>query len=186
MPKIIDDNQVFRATIEVLVRHGYENATTKAIAAAADIHEATLFRRYGSKFDLIDQAIRHQLADTPLNRLDYTGALRADLLSILQAYVEVSNLHGDIILLLFFEVGRDPSLRQFMDTPMKNIQVVLDIIEKYQAQGLLREEAPVTTLYALLGPVMMRNMAQKTNANTTLPDIDLEQFVDYFLNGRGQ
>ena len=140
MPKIIDDAQVFRATLEILVRHGYENATTKAIAAAADIHEATLFRKYGSKFELIDRAIQHQFAETPLNRLGYTGVLHADLLAILRAYVEVSKLDGEIILLLFFEVARDPSLRKFMATPMRNIQTILDILAKYQAEGLLRKD----------------------------------------------
>ena len=186
MPKIIDDEQVFRAAIEILVRHGYENATTKAIAAAADIHEATLFRRYGSKFDLIDRAIQHQFSDTPLNKLAYTGALQADLLAILQAYVEVSQIHGDIMPVLFVEVARDPSLQQFMDTPLKNIQAILDILEKYQTQGLLRKEPSLTTLYSLIGPIMLNNMAASASADMPLPEFDLQQHLNSFLYGRRQ
>lgn len=184
MPKIIDDEQVFSATIDILARHGYENATTKAIAAAAGIHEATLFRKYGSKFDLVDRAIQHQLADTPLNHLRYTGALAADLLAILRAYVAVSTTQGEIMLLLFTEVARDPSLQPFLRTPMRNIRPVLDIIARYQAGGLLREESSVTTLYALIGPIMLSNIAQRTTGDVALPELDLAQYLDYFLHGR--
>ena len=190
MPKIIDDEQVFSATIAILVRHGYENATTKAIAAAAGIHEATLFRKYGSKFDLMDQAIQHQLADTPLNHLRYTGALEADLLAILRAYVAVSETHGEIMLLLFTEAARDPSLGSFLQTPLHNMQPVLDIIARYQAEGLLREEPPFATVYALIGPIMLGNIAERTSARTSadasLPELDLNQYLDYFLYGRRQ
>ena len=123
MPKIIDDEKVFAAAIEILVNHGYENATTKAIAAAADIHEATLFRKYGSKFELIEKAIQYHFSDTPLNRLGYTGELQADLRAILQAYVEVSKAHGDIMLVLFVEAARDQSLQAVLHTPTEKYSV---------------------------------------------------------------
>ncbi len=185
MPKIIDDENVFRAAIEVLVRHGYENATTKAIAAQAGIHEATLFRKYGSKSDLINSAIQQQLSDTPFDKLSYSGTLQTDLLAILRAYVEVTTLHGEIIPLLFVEVARDPSLRKLLDILMQNIQSILDIVEQYQSRGLLRPEPALTTLYSLIGPIMIRNMAQRANPDLLLPEIDLEQHLAAFLYGHG-
>lgn len=186
MPKVIDDKKVFSATIEILVNNGYENATTKAIAAAAGIHEATLFRKYGSKFELIDKAIYHHFLDTALNKLSYSGVLEDDIFSILRAYVEVSEIHGDVILLLFFEVARNTELQQFMYRPWKNIQVALSIIEKYQVEGLLREEAPLTTLFSLIGPIMIGNMAQKMDFDVAVPMIDIQQQVETFLHGRSK
>ncbi len=186
MPKVIDDENVFRAAIEILVQQGYENATTKAIAAAADVHEATLFRKYGSKFDLIHQAIQHQLTDTPLNHLRYTGALQADLLAILEAYVETSKLHGEIMPLLFVEVARDPSLQPFLDRPLNNIRLILDIIEAYQTQGLLKQEASQITLYSLIGPIMLCNMAQRASTDAAQFELDLQQHLETFLFGRSQ
>ena len=84
MPKVINDKVVFRATIDVLVACGYEKATTKNIAVAAGIHEATLFRKYGSKFNLIEQAIKAQFLDVPFAKVVYTGDLQADLVSIVE------------------------------------------------------------------------------------------------------
>ena len=112
--------------------------------------------------------------------------LQQDLLSILQAYVEVSRTHGEIMLLLFYEAARDPSLQSLIGAPMKNMQPILTIIETYQAQGLLREESPVTALYALLGPIMLSTMAQRANIAPDLPEFDIHQHLDFFLNGRGR
>lgn len=184
MPKVIDDRKVFSATIKILVKNGYENATTKAIASAANINEATLFRKYGSKFELIDKAIQHLFSDTPLNNLSYSGVLEADMLAILQAYVDVSEMYGDIVLILFFEVARNPDLRQFMERLWKNIQILLAIIARYQDDSVLREESPLNTLFSLLGPIMFSNMAQKTTFDVTMPAIGIQEQVEAFLYGR--
>lgn len=184
MPKVIDENKVFRCAIDMMVRYGYASATTKKIAAAAGIHEATLFRKYGSKLGLIEKAIEQRLSDTPLNKLAYTGVLEADLLSILQAYSEVSQMHGEIMPMLLFEIGRDPALEKLLYTPWKNIALILDIIEKYQRQGQLKKEPPLSTLNVLIGPIMVSHMLKRATTDLPLPSTDLHQFVDAFLHGR--
>ena len=65
-----------------------QNALTNQfkIAEVAGVNEVTLFRRYGSKAGLFEKVIEHQLADTPLSKLVYTGDLEADLLAIVEAY----------------------------------------------------------------------------------------------------
>ena len=55
MPKIISDAQVFQAVLDVVQKEGYVKATTKRLAEAANIHETTLFDKYGSKVELIMQ-----------------------------------------------------------------------------------------------------------------------------------
>ena len=133
---------------------------------------------------MIEKAIEQRLSDTPLNRLVYTGLLEADLLSILQAYTEVSEVHGEIVPMLFFEIGRDPALEKLFHTLWKNIQLILNIMEKYQTQGQLKKESPLTTLNVLIGPIMVSHMLQRTNPDLPLPAIDLQQYVDAFLHGR--
>lgn len=184
MPKLIDQEKLFQTAIHLLVTYGYTNTTTKKIAAAAAVHEATLFRKYGSKFDLITQAIEQRLSHTPLNKLVYTGNLEADVLSILQAYIEVSEQHGEIMPVLLFEIARDPELKQLLQTPWNNIQHIVAIIEKYQAQGKLKKEPPLTTLNVLIGPIMVNYMLKRANTNLPLPKIDVQHYADAFLYGR--
>ena len=79
MPKVIDEASIFRTVVDKLVSHGYEGATTKEIAEIAGVNEATLFRKYGSKAELFEKAVNHQLSGTPLNKLVYTGEIEVDL-----------------------------------------------------------------------------------------------------------
>ena len=61
MPKKFVEADIFKAVIKLLVEKGYDRATTSEMAAVSDMHEATLFRKYGSKDGLIEQAFNHQL-----------------------------------------------------------------------------------------------------------------------------
>ncbi len=110
MPKIIDEEAVFKAVIALLVVRGYERTTTSDMAAAANMHEATLFRKYGSKVGLIERAIAHQLSETPMGQVRYSDDLRADLTLILEAYLATVAEHGQTS--LAGEAGQTAVLEQ--------------------------------------------------------------------------
>jgi AcrR family transcriptional regulator len=110
MPKVIDESRVFEAAVDLFVTHGYEGTTTKDIAAAAGVNEATLFRRYGSKAQLMEAAIDRQWQDVPLTSLEYTGDLERDLTAIVDAYVETNRLRGAIVPALLVELARNDEL----------------------------------------------------------------------------
>ena len=164
MPKVIDEAKVFKAAIDKLVSHGYEGATTKEIADTAGVNEATLFRKYGSKAELFEKAINHQLADTPLNKLVYTGELEADLLAVVEAYMETNEMYGEIIPTILAELPRHPELKGSFNTPWGNIQVIVKIIQEYQAQGILKQESPLTSLNALIGSMMTSQMIRRAKS----------------------
>jgi len=184
MPKVIDETKIFSAALDIMVSHGYEGATTQKIAAIAGINEVTLFRKYGSKAGLFEKVIEHQLSDTPLNKLAYTGDLEADLLAIVDAYIETNELHGNIIPLLLIEMPRYPDLQGSFNTPWKNLQGIIKIIQKYQKQGQLRNESPLASLTALIGPILVTQMLRHANFNLPIPAMDSQSHVDAFLNGR--
>ncbi len=184
MPKVIEREKIFRAAINILVTHGYESATTKKIAAAADIHEATLFRKFGNKLNLIEQAIEFQLSATPLNKLIYTGMLESDLLSIVQAYLATNQLHGELIPILLAEAPRNPEMKGSIKKLWKNIQTVTDILQQYQTKGKLKKEPLLTCVNALIGPLMTSQMIRRANLGLPVPDIDAQGYVTTFLHGR--
>ena len=184
MPKLIDEKILFQATIDVLLTNGYEGATTKQIATAAGVHEATLFRKYGSKLGLFKQVIDQQFSNTALNRLVYTGSLEADLLSILQAYTEVNSQQGQIMTMLIFEAVRNDTLAELLQTPMQNVQSMLGMIKTYQLRGALKEEPPLVTLSVLIGPIMLQRLFQKIDTEHFDLALDLQQYLDSFLQGR--
>ena len=184
MPKVIDERKLFSAALDILISHGYGGATTQKIADVAGVNEATLFRKYGSKAGLFEKVIEHQLSDTPLNKLLYTGDLEADLLAIVEAYIETNETHGDIIPILLIEMPRYPDLHGSFNTPWKNIQTILKTIQRYQEQGLLKVESPLASLSALIGPILVSQMLRHANLTLPVPSLDPQAHVDTFLNGR--
>lgn len=184
MPKIIDETKIFDAALDLLVAHGYEGATTQKIAEISGVNEVTLFRKYGSKAGLFEKVIEHQFSDTPLNRLLYTGELEADLLAIVAAYMETNETYGDIVPNILVELRRNPDLRTSFNTLWNNLQIIIQILRKYQVQGLLKDEAPLVSLGALIGPIMVSQMLRRANLNLPLPAIDAQDYVDSFLRGR--
>lgn len=184
MPKVIDETKIFSAAMDIFMSLGYDGATTKEIADIAGVNEVTLFRKYGSKAGLFEKAIIHQLSDTPLEKVSYTGELEADLLVIVQAYIETNEVHGDIIPILLIELPRNPDLQGTLNTPWNNLQEVFRIIQKYQEQGLLKSESPFATLSALLGPIMITQMFRHASLHFSVPGIEPQEHVAAFLQGR--
>ncbi len=184
MPKIIDEEIVFRAVMNILVTRGYENATTKDMAVAAGIHEATLFRKYENKMNLVARAIKQQFSTVPLAKLTYSGDLEADLLAIVQAYIDTYERYGAIISTILTEIPRHPELAEALNTPLANIQSLIKIIDHYQTQGRLKQEPPLTSLSVLLGPLMMNYMFGHANPDFPVPTIDPQEYVNAFLHGR--
>jgi AcrR family transcriptional regulator len=184
MPKKVNDDEVFKAVIKILVTRGYDRATMLEIAQAANIHEATLFRKYGSKVGLIEQAIENQLSKAPLSKVIYTGDLHVDLSAILNAYIATFDQFGEIVPMVLMEIPRYPELRGVLQTPMENIHGLANIITRYQEEGVLKEEPAFITVNALLAPLILNQLLRGVNISLTVPPIDLEEYVEAFLEGR--
>ncbi|GAB4263384.1 MAG: hypothetical protein Kow0080_01630 [Candidatus Promineifilaceae bacterium] len=185
MPKIVTDEAVFRATVQTVIERGYTGATTKQIAAAANISEVTLFRKYGSKAELVRQAIA-MLTDAVdfTTAAEYTGNVTADLLRVVQAYQSVAEENGQFMYVLFTEVPRHPELSGLLGRPLGMMNTVGRLMARYQAEGVLQPEHPLHAVAALLGPLMAMNMMREVRPDMAPPLLDLVAHVEGFVNGR--
>lgn len=184
MPKVIHEADVFAAVSKVFTKWGYENSTTKRLAEAAGMHEATLFRKYQSKEKLFIKAMKHEFSHVPLHHVKFTGNLEADLINIANAYIDTVHSHGDMMSLLFLEVPRYPVLKEALDVPIKNIQTIMRILAQYQAKGLLVEENVMDCVAALIGPLMAKQMFSRMDATASPSEFKTSDHVDFYLLGR--
>lgn len=185
MPKIVDDAAVFSAVLQVIMARGYERATTKQMAAAAGISEVTLFRKYGSKANLVTRAIQFISEEMNFESVvHYSGDVHQDLLGIVTRYETLTKSYGQFMAVLLPEIQRRPELRAGMARPMRVMQTIGDLIQRYQQEGVLRAEHPLHAAAALLGPLVFFAMAQNVVFASQLPPIDLEGHVSAFLQGR--
>ena len=185
MPKIIEDEKVYHAVMEMVIKRGYAGATTKQIAEAANISEVTLFRKYGSKAALVKQAIA-----TLAERVDfksaaiYSGDVTADLLRVVQVYQASAEKYGQFFYLMLSEIPRYPELAEALDTPFTMIEHIGQLLARYQAEGVLKQEHPIYAVAGLLGPLISVNVMRSAAPVTPLPPLDLSDHVASYLNGR--
>lgn len=183
MAKQIDDAQVFSATVDVLLANGYAGATTKLIAEAANVNEVTLFRKYGSKAELVAKAVLHERQSLEIEAITYTGDLAADLLRIVEVYTSASYRQSNLIMLIMAEMTRYSELGTLMQVPLMLVSRFGDIIARYQQEGRLRPNDPLLVVGTLLGPVIVNRMLRSTAPDLPIPEIDAVKHVELFLEG---
>lgn len=184
MPKILKDEQIYSAVIQLVAEHGYAGATTKEISNVAKVSEVTLFRKYGSKQQLVKEAISSLINNSELaSAVQYTGDIHADLTKFVKAYQDSAVKFGGFITTLFSEMARHPELVDSIEEPLNIFMTMAGIIARYQEEGELQKEHPLHILAALLGPVMYITMMRKAIQKKTLPSVDLSAYVTHFLDG---
>lgn len=184
MPKIVNDETVYRAAMQVVIERGYAGATTKQIAEAAGISEVTLFRKYGNKAELVRQAILDRAAQIDLNSAAaYSGDVAADLLRVVETYQGTAERDGRFFYAVLSDISRTAELAEMMDTPVSMMSQVAALLVRYQQEGVLQQEPPFQAVAALLGPLMVTNMIRGQLEGIDLPPIDLPQHVARFLYG---
>lgn len=185
MPKVIVDMEIFQAVMEIIAERGYAGATTRQIAEAAGVSEVTLFRKYGTKVELVKRAINALIEQTEFeSATQYTGDVRADLLRVLQAYQEAVVLQERFFLALFAELNRTPELYDSFSQALSLFQSIGQLLARYQAEGVLKPENHLHSVASLLGPLMYFSMIAHSVVDTSMPPMEIEELIRNFLEGR--
>ena len=185
MPKVLDDEQIFRAVIQTVSENGYTGSTTKEMAAAAGISEVTLFRKYGSKEQLVKASISFIIGQADLKSASqYTGNVQADLTRLVKTFHDIANEYGEFFSIMIFELQRHLDLLDLVDEPLDIFMALMDLITRYQKEGILVKEHPIIAWVSLVSPILIA-----FNMNKVVPDFELKMDdvrdnVTNFLAGR--
>ncbi|MGL4610985.1 MAG: TetR/AcrR family transcriptional regulator [Trueperaceae bacterium] len=183
MPKMIDEQRILQATLETISTHGYDGATTRLIAEKAAINELTLFRKFGSKTNLILRAVKQELEAFKEAKLEYTGNLEDDLERIVTFYQSLFETRGKVIPVILSEFSRRGELREGLQDLMVSLKSLALILTRYQKEGKLMKEPPMTTLSALLSPIIFMNVIGQFDSSIT-NKFNKREYVTAFLTGR--
>ncbi len=105
------DTAIASAVVEVLGRAGYAGLTMDAVAMAAGVGKATIYRRWSSKAELLLSVM--DVVGAPVLDVPDTGSLRADLIALLTEVVELfGGPSGRAIRSLLGAVIDDPVLQE--------------------------------------------------------------------------
>jgi AcrR family transcriptional regulator len=182
-------SQILDAAERVFAARGYHGATTREIAAAADVSEGTLYNYFASKRDI------------------FVGLLHSRTDELIQAIaaVQADSVEDALVQLLAGQFGRMRTHRQFrlflqearLD-PELNHHLVTDILPRISREierqmsglmdaGIMRrvdpEVANWTLMSAVVGLALFADLGATPALDTISPEALARQVSDIFIHG---
>jgi AcrR family transcriptional regulator len=182
--------QILKAAETVFSRKGYERATTREIAAAADVSEGTLYNYFGSKNDLLN-AVARSFADDITNEI---ASMEADNLQDMMIELLTARLRSGrerrLLMLFLFEAHLSPDVHRtyIQDAVTRIISAIEARFRREIESGVVRPVDPAVAARAISATVMgfaaLYEMGQYgQEANGISPQAWGENLTDLFLHG---
>ncbi|MCW3778315.1 TetR/AcrR family transcriptional regulator [Levilactobacillus namurensis] len=106
------DERILAAFSALILKYGYQGATTRKIAATAGINESTVFRHYQDKHSILTELVATYLQD--IDQIDATfcptGDIEVDLQHIADLYATFVRNHQAVFLLGLRDAYRFPEI----------------------------------------------------------------------------
>ncbi|ALC83905.1 MULTISPECIES: TetR/AcrR family transcriptional regulator [Bacillus] len=175
-----NDDKLLLAAIDLMAEKGYNGVSTQEIATVAGLSEKTLFRRFGSKQNLLETAFdRFHYADeiTKLFNEKLVWDLQTDLLLISRTYHEIMNRNRKMIMISLKEEGNLPGFRERTQKHPRQLLEILTnyFMAMYEKGKLIRTDPELQAL-----SFMMLNFGAFMNnldSNDNFPTVSLEAFI---------
>ena len=172
---------ILEAALHILGEKGYSRLTVGEVASRAGVHKPALYRRWGSKLDLVIAAIATLAIDT---HDPQTGDVRSDLTELLVASAAANAPQRlDLALRLRAELAAEPELAGAVEARIAGPRrtFVRRIIERAVERGQLRADTdPDLLIEILFGPLQIRACR-----GAALTRRDAESIVEVVLRGCG-
>jgi len=177
------DGAIIQATLELLLEHGYRGLTMEQVRARSGVGKATLYRRYGSKQELVTAVVRHINQDIPLPD---TGTVRDDILAVVGSVFAAAARVGAATFMprMLAESAGDPEMQAifYENLVAPRRAVMAEVLRRGVERRELRADLDVElAIDVLTGPWVYRLLI----AGGELPAIDPEPLLDLVLGGIG-
>lgn len=172
------------AAIELFSKEGYDSVTTKKIAEIAGVSEMTLFRHFGSKNNLFQDAYDSYLYQPNFESLFKSGLkgdLEADLLRIGHVYLDVINMNKSLIMMEIrsqsLEMGERPPLTK---APTMLKTQMIKYLEDLKSQGKIKDEDPEMIAVAFISNIIGHFFREEISQGT-ITNISAQEGIDYSI-----
>jgi AcrR family transcriptional regulator len=182
--------RLVEAAAKVYGEFGFRGATTRLIAETAGVNEVTLFRTFGSKAALIDEAIRahadpergKSLPEVPVDPLH-------ELTSWAENHIDGARRARGLVIKTMGDIGERPGVAPAVCSGMASRhQEIVSYVTELQRLGYATADfepsaAVAMLLGALFGDAMGREMVPEIYPQP--PESAAEQYVRLFLRAIG-
>lgn len=176
---------ILSATLDLLRKETLQSITTEAIAKAAGVSKATIYRWWTSKALIVmDAFIEHHIVSTPMRRDLLPGhAIAQHMRDLVEQY---SGFGGQIVGQILAEGRSDPGIaREFRSRfHYGRRAVVREIMEDWRNSGEISATTDIEMLMDVLyGPIYMRLMVGHAPMDARFVD-DLQRFIYPLLGAK--
>ncbi|MBO9524417.1 MAG: TetR/AcrR family transcriptional regulator [Nocardioidaceae bacterium] len=150
------DAAIIEATIDVLVRDGYDRLTMEGVAAAAGVGKTTVYRRWGSKAELVIEALA--TLKPALDSID-TGTLEGDIdLLIAASCSPRSQRLQQVMVSICSALPREPELLEAFRIRFTEPRIarIAAMLERARSRGELGPEIDVAMAASLVPSLMLQ------------------------------
>ncbi len=183
------DERLMAAALHLIGEHGYHGATTRAIAAEAEVSEVTLFRRFGSKLDLTVAALTEATDRFRSAAVAPSDDLAADLAALASSYQSFVLGRPALAARLLAETTVGSEIGSVVaDLIAANAEAVATVIVHHQQAGRLITAPVDQQVAAFLGPIMIHATVGRLlepGAPLSPTSLDVADHVEHFLVGYG-
>jgi TetR/AcrR family transcriptional regulator len=198
---VVKDDEILDAALKIILREGYDGATTKLIADEADINEVTLFRKFHSKENILQAVIMRQ-RDSALQALASTFAsynydndndnnrnaprFRTTLAELTGRVTGFMKARMDLMILLISEGRKKPFVaRTISSIPHGMIKQLDKLFGEQIRLRRMRDVDPQLAAVTFLGFLFYYSLMKEMFGDKVIKDNKkiLDGFVDIFLNG---
>jgi len=152
------DEQLLRATQDLLVEEGFERLTMDAVANRCGASKSTIYRRWPGKTALVVAATAALL---PPPQLPDTGDLREDLLACGRLYIQRKGRDAEVLASVLSASRHDPVLReasrQALGAPYEGL--FEGVLSRAVERGWIREDVDLATLAQVFPAIAYQQVA---------------------------
>ena len=150
------DEAIIDASIDVLVRDGYDRLSMEGVAAAAGVGKATVYRRWSSKAELVIDAMA--ALKPAIDTID-TGSLDGDIeLIVVGSCSPQSQRLQQVMMSICSALPREPELLEAFKTRFTEPRIarITEMLERSRRRGELGPEVDVAMAASLVPSLMLQ------------------------------
>lgn len=152
------DEAIIDAAIEVLVRDGYDRFSMEGVATAAGVGKATVYRRWGSKADLVIDAMT--TLKPAVDNID-TGSLDGDIeLMIAASCSPHSHRLLQVMVSICSALPREPELLEAFTVRFTEPRIarIAEVLERARSRGELGSDINLDIAASLVPSLMLQRV----------------------------
>ena len=188
-------HQIIQVAMSLFASKGFKGTTTRAIAKAAGVSEAIIFRHFATKEDLYDAIInftveqRLTLWAQDEASLNHTQDLKAHLSTFAEAYIQRNRKDPTFIRLMMYSALEDHKFREkfFEIYQSPHLRAIRETIQTGIEQGIYRPVDPISTTRSFFSTLLQYCISRFIASNRPVdPSSDkamIDNLVDIFIHG---